>query len=309
MVIAVSALAASLLWPAPAGAQTPPAAELRWGDAWHEVRAWQYPTTVAMLGFGLTARFVLPDPEPNWRGAWEVEQAILDAIGVRDDPARENIEVVSDITFGGAMAYRVFDSLLLPGVFYGNWDLAWQLSWIDLQSFGLVATVVWGSQLFVGRVRPTSLYCDDPTRKGHSCDPNGKDYARSFIAGHPATAITAAGLTCLHHKHLPLYGGGMADKIACGALIGNAVVNAATRLMAEDHYPSDVLFGTVLGLTAGWVLPQALHYGWGDEDDETAETAETAGLPDEQRDANALQFSVAPSMVDGGGGLMVLGRW
>lgn len=302
-ILATTVLAASILAPARAQAQQP----VEWKDSWHKVRTWQYPTSVALVGFALTARFALPNPEPNWRGTWEVEQDIVDFLAVRDNPTRRNLLMYTDITFAGSIAYRAFDSIAVPGWFHDSWDVAWQMSWIDFQSFGLLAAVLWGSQLYIGRVRPTANNCDDPTRAGYICDPNDSEYARSFIAGHPATALTAAGLTCLHHQHIPLYGGGLADDLACGVMIGNAVVNAATRLMVEHHYPSDLLFGTVLGLSAGWVLPKALHYGWGDDDED--DTAETAGLPEEQRDATAPVFTVAPTALDGGGGLMVLGRW
>ncbi len=259
----VAVLGALLVLAVPVWAQTPPQQHLQFKESWRKVQPWEYATTGALLTFGFTARFALPPPDPNWRGTFDLEQDILDAIAVRQDPARQNIETVSDIFFGGAMAYRFMDSLVIPGLFYHNPKLAWQLSWIDLESFSLVAAVEWGAQLFVGRVRPASNNCSDPSREGHYCNPNGVDYARSFIAGHPATVITAAGLTCLHHAHLPLYGGGAADDIACGAMIGAAVVDGVARVVAEDHYPSDLLFGTVLGLTAGWILAQdaALRLG------------------------------------------------
>ncbi|WP_168210647.1 phosphatase PAP2 family protein [Persicimonas caeni] len=280
--------------------------EVRWNDNWEKVRWWQYPTAVGLNAFGFTARFALDDPEPNWEGTISIDQEILDAIAVRDDPWRSNLIEVSDIGFFGSMAYRAFDSVIVPGYLHDNWEVAWQLAWIDLQAFGTVAAVLWGTQLYVGRVRPTSANCDDPERRGSICDPESSEYARSFIAGHPATAITAAGLTCLHHEHMPLYGGGFADDLACGVMIGNAVVNGFTRVMTEHHYPSDLLFGTVLGLTAGWVLPTALHYGWGDDEDDAAETAR---LPKGEPDSSTPVFTFSPSVIDDEPALMLLGRF
>ncbi len=281
-----------------------PSPKVEWNPAWEGIRWWEYPTSVALMGFGFTARFALPDPDPNWRGGLGIEQDILDAIAVREDPGWSDLLVVSNVTFYGSMAYRAIDSIVIPGVLDHNWDVAWKMSWIDFESFSLVAAVEWGSQLFIGRVRPTANNCSDPTRQGHICDPNDSEYARSFIAGHPATAITAAGLTCLHHEHMPLYGGGAADDIACGVMIGNAVAGSVLRLMIENHYPSDLLFGVVLGLTAGWILPKSLHYGWGSHDQDEAQTASNA-----DDDGSSVQLTVMPSAVDGGGGLLMLGRW
>jgi membrane-associated phospholipid phosphatase len=292
----------------PAELAEPPVPDLgeqvRWKDDWDKVRSWQYPTSVGLMTFGFASRFALPDPEPNWQGTFELEQDLVDLIAVRDDPARSNLIQVTDLTFYGAMGYRIFDSALIPGFAHDNWEVAWQMSWIDFQAFSVVAAVLWGSQLFIGRVRPTSNNCDDPDRPGNICDPDHKEYARSFIAGHPATAITAAGLTCVHHARMPLYGGGLADDLACGAMITNAVVGSAARIMTEHHYPSDLLFGTVLGLTAGWILPTALHYGWDDDD-----PAETARLPKEHPSSAMPVFTLAPSMVDDRPGLMMLGRF
>lgn len=294
---------------APSEVQTLPDVEpnpVRWKDEWHRVRPWQYPTTVGLTAFGFAARFAFDDPEPNWKGTIGIDQDILDAIAVRDDPWRQNVIAISDITFVGSIVYRAIDSTMVPGYFNRNWDVAWQMSWIDAQAFGTIAAVLWGTQLYVGRVRPAGANCDDPDRPGNLCNIESAEYARSFIAGHPATAIAAAGLTCLHHGHMPLYGGGLGDKIACGVMIGNAAVNSATRVMSEHHYPSDLLFGAVLGLTAGWVLPTALHYGWGDDDEDPAETAR---LPKEERDPTAPVFTLSPSLVDEQPGLMLLGRF
>ena len=72
--------------------------------------------------------------------------------------------------------------------------------------------------------------------------------------------LTAAGLTCTHHGHLPLYGGGAPDMVACGVMIGAAGATGIGRLMTEKHHLSDVIVGWGMGVVAGWVLPEVLHY-------------------------------------------------
>jgi membrane-associated phospholipid phosphatase len=294
---------------APESIKPPPAdAELQWDESWERFRWWEYPTSSALMVFGFSARFLIEDPEPNWTSVWSVDQEILDAIAVRENPAYENIRLFSDLGFYGSMVYRFVDSALLTGLLHENsWDVAWQMSWIDFESFAVVASVLWGAQIFVGRVRPTAANCEDPTRLGHLCDKNNADYARSFIAGHTATATAAAGLTCLHHSRLPLYGGGLADDLACGVMITNAVLNGVARVVSEQHYPSDLLMGWALGFGAGWVLPQVLHYGWGDDEDEDA--AETVGLPAPEPKPGAPIFTVSPTVIDQRPGLFLLGRF
>ncbi len=284
---------------------TPKQAEVEWDDSWDKVRGWQYPLSVGLLGFGFTARFAIDDPEPSWAELGDFEQTLVDLVAVREDPARENWRLFNDLTFFGSMAYRAIDSAVLPIFAHGNSEVAWQMSWIDAQSFGVVAAVLWGSQIYVGRLRPTANNCDDPDRQGFLCDPDDIDYARSFIAGHTATAVAAAGLTCVHHDQMPLYGGGLADQLACGVMVANATANAVTRMMVELHYPSDMLMGVTLGLTAGWILPKALHYGWGDEEPDPAETAR---LPDAEPDDRPI-FSASPTVIGERPGMMLMGRF
>ena len=72
--------------------------------------------------------------------------------------------------------------------------------------------------------------------------------------------MTAATLTCVHHSHLPLYGGGAGDTVACGVMLGAALMNGFGRVVTEKHYPSDLVVGFGVGAFAGWVLPELLHY-------------------------------------------------
>lgn len=278
---------------------------LQWSDAWSGIRAWEYPVASALMIGGFSARFLVRPPAPNWVGTSDFEQGVLDHIAVRENPGNENIRRLSDLGFYGAMAYRLVDSALLPGLLHPNsWHVAWKMSWIDFESLAVVSAVEWGTQIFVGRVRPSGVNCDDPHRIGHICDRQDPDYARSFVAGHTATATAVAGLTCLHHDRLPLYGGGVADKLACAFTVANALGNGVARVVSERHYPSDALLGWGLGIAAGWVLPRVLHYGWGEPD-----PAERVGLPEPVRQRRAFVFQVSPTLVDARPGLLVIGRF
>ena len=72
-----------------------------------------------------------------------------------------------------------------------------------------------------------------------------------------------AGLTCVHHQHLPLYGGGVADLAPCLAMIGVSLGTGVARIMGDRHWASDVLTGWTVGALSGYVLPSVLHYGFG----------------------------------------------
>ena len=195
------------------------------------------------------------------RGGWLFDDDVLDVVALETAKANELGQTFGDAFFYGTFAYRLVDSIGVPLIGYGDGDLALQMSMIDLEAFGTVALVLWGSQAFVRRERPViTRRCDEPQFAGTSkCNADSVERSRSFIAGHFAVVLTGAGLTCMHHRHIPLYGGQW-DDVACGSTIGAAAMTAGLRLMTEDHYPSDTVLGLALGGFAGWVLPSVLHY-------------------------------------------------
>src|SRR6185369_8196968 len=119
------------------------------------------------------------------------------------------------------------------------------------------------SQLVVSRVasrtRPYVQDCaDDHRSTSHECG-DTRDQ-RSLYAGHASAAFTSAGLTCLHHEHLPLYGGGAPDTWACIWSIAAASITAMGRVVADEHWTSDTLIGIGTGVFFGYYLPKWLHY-------------------------------------------------
>jgi membrane-associated phospholipid phosphatase len=254
--------------------------EVAWSPAWPRVRPWEYVAGPALIAYGITLRFEGPQPDANWRGGILFDDAVIDAIAVRSR-TRVTIGHVTDAMFYSAMAFRLVDSALMPGLVHGKWDVALQMTFIDMESFGVVASVLWTTQLFVRRERPYMEECrNDPEFAAREGDCKGlpnTDMNRSFISGHPAVGVAAAALTCLHHAHMPLYGGGVGDGLACGATIAAAAVNGIGRVVAEKHYASDLILGVTLGLAAGYVVPKALHYGWGRPTPESAIVPQVSG--------------------------------
>ena len=291
----LAVIAAVFPLPAPARADAP-MPKIEWDPAWHRVRPWEYVAGPTAAIGAMVLRFAGPTADRNWEGGILFDNAVIDAIAVRDHDARHAIILTTDIAFYGAMGFRLVDSALLPGLLHGSWDVGLQMSFIDFEAFGIVAIVLWGSQVFVGRERPYVRVCrSDPEfamREG-DCSPDD-DWNRSFIAGHPAVSVTAAALTCLHHSHMPLYGGGVGDDLACGLSIAAAAANGLARVMSEKHYTSDLLFGIGLGLIAGYVVPKSLHYGWGSSPD----TPEPDSVP----------AAILPAITSDSVGLFVIGR-
>jgi membrane-associated phospholipid phosphatase len=263
-----AAALALAIWVASISAETHAgtrAERVEWSPQWRRVRPWEYATTAATLGVGFYLRFGTEHPSADWRGGILFDDALLDEVAIDGTENRLLLARTTDGLFYSAMAYRLVDSMFVPSLGYGSTDVALQMSMIDLQAFGIVAAALWSTQALVGRERPVvTRRCGDPAFAAteSKCDPDSAERNRSLIAGHPAVGITAAGLTCLHHAHLPLYGAD-GDRLACGMMIGAAAINGLGRVMTEQHYASDLVLGTVLGITAGYLVPSALHYGFG----------------------------------------------
>lgn len=242
-----------------AHADTPAPVEWRWAT----FEPWEYPVTAAALGGAIVLRAVGPTPSANWRGGVLGDDWIQSRTALQSIPQRDHVTRITDYLFYGAMAYRLVDSAVLPMVVWGKPGVALQLSLIDLESFGFTAIALWGGQAIFGRERPFVAHCADPSfaASESGCAAGASEHNRSFFAGHPATVFTAAGLTCTHHAHLPLYGGGAPDVLACGLMIGAAAMTAVGREITEKHHTSDVVAGLGVGAFSGWVLPELLHYG------------------------------------------------
>jgi membrane-associated phospholipid phosphatase len=241
---------------------------------WRRFQAWEYAATAAALAGGFALRFAAPSQDADWRGGILFDDWIREQVAVDNVHTRRTVVDLTDVLYLGSLGYRVMDSAVLPSVAWGNTDTALQMSMIDLEAFGFVAIVLWGEQALFGRERPYVDRCPGFTEE--SCDPKSDERNRSFFAGHPAIGMTAAGLTCTHHAHLPLYGGGSPDTIACGVMLGAATMNGAGRVLTEVHYVSDVLIGFGVGMFAGFALPELLHY---DHDVPKAQVATQTALP------------------------------
>jgi membrane-associated phospholipid phosphatase len=251
-----------LLFVTPASAQNARSGRTPLEWRWQRFRVWEYPLTVAALGAATYLRAFGDPPAADWKGGVLMDDWIQEHTAIQSIPQRSRVATMTDLFFYGSMAYRLVDSALIPSIVWRSPDVALQMSMIDLESFGFLAIALWGSQALYGRERPLVDRCADPrfAAAEGACDRDGQERNRSFFAGHPAVVLTAAGLTCMHHSHLPLYGGGAADTLACGTMLGAAALTGAGRVVTEKHHASDLLVGYAFGGIAGWLLPGLLHY-------------------------------------------------
>jgi hypothetical protein len=264
---AAAALATGLSVPSAAHADP---ARVEWSEEWPRVRLWEAIDALA-LTFGDAAienRVPLPS-HATWNSPILFDSWARSVFRGRTAALQSFASTSSDWMFkAGALVPFLVDDYFAAASVHLNADVALQLAVIDLQSFGIAGLVSLGAEHAVGRARP---YTEDCGAGGQVRDANGRvtqtcgtsnDY-RSFFSGHAAATATTAGLVCVHHQHLPLFGGGFADLAPCLVMIGVSATAGIFRMIYDEHWASDVVIGWMDGVLSGYVLPSLLHFGFG----------------------------------------------
>jgi membrane-associated phospholipid phosphatase len=245
-----------------------PPPRLAWNPAWPRFRMIGYVLTAASVAGALGATFLVPYPdEPRWVGGIIVDTAVRKALRARSPGLRDGIRRASDVTLIlSVVQVGLIDGFLLPAL-DDSWHVAWQLTLMNAQAFALntlVATLLFKA---AARARPPYAQCALDRNFDPLCDSGS---FASFPSSHTSTAFTAAGLTCVHHKYLPLWGGDPWDSAACASSIVIASATGLFRIIGDRHYLSDVVLGAAFGFSLGYLYPYLFHYQYGEDDDARA---------------------------------------
>jgi membrane-associated phospholipid phosphatase len=242
---------------------------VQWSDGWPRVHLVEVGVIVALASGAIAINGAPYADHAHWSGPILFDTPARNFFKSNSAKTQEFAAVASDyLYYGMVLAPFVIDNYIVALGIHQNADVALQMTLIDLQSLALSGVMTLAAEHGVGRERPYVRDCgpglNPPDRVGFNhCDRGFTDF-QSFYSGHAAAAFTAAGLTCVHHQHLPLYGGGAADVVACATTGALATTTGILRLVSDRHYASDVLVGTVIGIINGYLLPSWLHYGFGD---------------------------------------------
>lgn len=275
---------------------------VEWSADWPKFRLTEGITTVGLASAAVAFDLMTPPEQPHWRGGILFDDWVRDSLGSQNRGTQQHAADISDYIFKGSL---VIPSAIDIGVvtlgIHGRPDVAWQMLLINVQSFAIAGALSVGSEHLVGRARP---YTADCGADGKTRDKNGQPLYNacggsqdnlSFFSGHTAAASTMAGLTCVHHQHLPLYGGGFVDLAPCIGMIGASIADGVGRIVADKHYATDVTLGWGVGAFAGYVVPSLLHYGF------------TSGQRAPATGETGLRMVPLPQAYQGGLGLGVAG--
>lgn len=292
---------------ASADAANPAPPRVVWNENWPRFRTSEAIVTGAMLLPIAGALFLYPEPDDNIHGGFLFDNAVRDAIVLDSKSARSQAASFSNLPYFGLLAFPLLvDTALVTAGIHGAGDVALQMLAMNLESYAISGGIALTFQK-LGRVRPAEKGCKDDPNYASKCD-NPVALNQSFLSGHTAIAFTGAGLTCAHHRHLPLYGGGWPDVAICVAALAAASTTAVLRVMSDNHYASDSLLGIGLGLASGWGLPEWLHYGAGRGAETGDSEAQRSGSLLPTFGGDGWYALIAPQFSERSIGLALIGR-
>jgi len=255
----IFALLAVLPLPANAAPDQPADAPLEWSPRWPRFRWWEYGGTVVLGATTLALQFgATPPSQPRFSGGVLFDDFARSHLRASTPEGRARAGRISDIFWWGGSAVPLLLDVPIALVAHRSPEVAGQLTLMNLEAFAVAGLVNRILELEVGRGRPGRDLCQGPEADEYSCGtPDGNV---SMPSGHTMITATAAGLTCVHHRYLPLWGSPLADASACGILVAATAITGTARIVADRHHTSDVLLGAALGFGIGYGTPWLLHY-------------------------------------------------
>jgi len=188
------------------------------------------------------------------------DEAIRDALLPNTFDMQLLFRDTSDALLGAAISYVFIGDALI----HATWlrkspDVGIQMALIDAEVTLLTLGLSQLTAHAVGRERPYGRECGAELDED-SAHCTWNDRYLSFFSTHTSLSFSMAAVTCAHHHALGL--SGRRPWIPCVVGFTAAAVTAFSRIMADQHYMTDVMTGAAVGTLVGFAVP-AVHYGIG----------------------------------------------
>lgn len=239
----------------PSTADDPPT--VHWDPAWSHAGPWDYTLTGVALAT-VTVETVLWQNVATpaaWQGPILFDAAVRDALRGSTAAIQADASVVSWVLFVGMLTYPFAVDVPYTWARYGR-DVAWDLFWQSGTTLALSGAIEIGLRDAIGRVRPAAYQC--LTDGGTHCL-DAPETTRSFPSGHFVETSASAALLCTQHLRMQLYGSPW-DAVTCATAIVAAGTVGTLRIVADDHWASDVIAGGAIGTLIGWGVPTLMHF-------------------------------------------------
>jgi hypothetical protein len=229
-------------------------ATVAWSQDWPRFRTVEGVVTVGMTLQAASVLLFYPDAKNNWDSGILWDDAVRDGLVLSSRHDREQAAKISDYLYYATVAYPILvDTVIVADHIHGASDVAGEMLAMNLETYAVTAGIAVSLER-IGRSRPMRRGCEQDPSYDASCGDEA-EMNLSFLSGHTAAAFAGAGLMCAHHQHLPLYGGGAPDLIACLAGLSSATASGVLRIMSDNHYSTDENLGAGLGIFTGYFMP------------------------------------------------------
>ncbi len=263
----IALLLALALSASPAAAQqtpiTPPPehpARVEWKPEWREF-GWEDYLITSLGATTVVGAQLIPEDADRWgpRGT-SFDEAVRDAFRVRSVHGSLYARDASDVLMLFSVAYPfLVDSLSVAWWHHQNPRVATEIGLISAEAMAVSSALQATVSGLTSRERPYGRRCgEDLSERNLDCKQSNR--YRSFFSGHTSISFVSAAVSCTHHQHIPLFGGGMPDNMVCVVGFANATAVGLLRVAADQHYISDVLMGAAVGTASGLMVPWLLHY-------------------------------------------------
>ncbi|MDH3844834.1 MAG: phosphatase PAP2 family protein [Myxococcales bacterium] len=221
---------------------------------WKQVH-WGELVATANLTVGAIVVSQVADPPARWTRVNAFDNWFRDRLKA-EGATQRRIDRASDALALTLIGFPVLvDSVGVALIGDKNREVAGQLLAIQAQAFAMTGFLTTATKAATGRERP---YAQEQGCAEFNLD-CGRDANKSYFSGHTSFAFTGAGLTCVAHKHLRLFGR-VGDPLACATALTLASATAIFRVSANAHWATGVLTGAGVGLFSGWLMPWLLHF-------------------------------------------------
>jgi membrane-associated phospholipid phosphatase len=232
---------------------------LRWDPKWREFD-WFDGALIGVAGVGIVTGLVIgPNTgEPN-RGGVLFDETVRDHLRLRNSGDRQFARDTSDFFLSTVTSYPYFvDSLLVASWYRQSPRVGLQMALIAGEAAVVTYALQTATNVIASRERPFGRECgDEVDAETNDCVADNR--FKSFLSGHTSQSFAAAGVTCVFHAKMPLYGGGT-DWIPCAGGLAMATATGTLRIVSDQHYATDVISGALLGTSVGVGLPLFLHF-------------------------------------------------
>ena len=268
----------------PAAVDTASRDPMRWDPRWPKFRTEEYIATglMAAVAFGSLA---IPVATERWTTVNGFDAEVRDTLRLSNPARREEARDASDVLLTLLVNQLIVDNLMVTWWAHELPEEALQMALMDFEALALTSAVNGIVAGLASRERPYREACVGPEELQTRDCVDSKRY-RSFFSGHTSTSFTVAGLVCVHHAHMPIYGGGAPDALACGTAFLAAAAVGLMRIASDQHFATDVLTGAAVGVASGLGLPWLLHYRGGATPPAGRRRSDTGGL--------SVRFAPAP---------------